>query len=133
MKNHQKILGVLYLAFGLLGAVIAVLLFTVKTGRLLLPAKMSMFANAYGYASVIAWLFALIAMPALITGIALFKRLLWARMSALVLGFLSLFIIPLGTALGIYAIWVLVNNEAFSELESDIDESMLPRVFPPYH
>jgi hypothetical protein len=133
MKNHHKILGVLYLAFGLLSAVIAVLLFNVKTGRLILPAKMSMFANAYGYASVIALLFALESLPAIITGIALIMRKFWARFSALVLAFFCLFIIPLGTALGIYTIWVLVNNAAFSELDSEVDESMQPRVFPPYH
>ncbi|MGH7599961.1 MAG: hypothetical protein ACREOI_26705 [bacterium] len=133
MKNHLKILGIFYFAFGLLGAVIAVLLFLVKTGRLFLPAKMSMFANAHGYASVIALLFALISLPAIITGIALLMRKFWASFSALVLAFLSLFIIPLGTALGIYAIWVLVNTPTFSELDSEVDESMLPRVFPPYH
>ncbi len=133
MKNNHKILGALYLAFGLLGAVIAVLLFLVKTGRLFLPAKLSMFANAQGYASVIALLFAFISLPAIITGIALIMRKFWARFSALVLAFFSLFIVPLGTALGIYTIWVLVNNAAFSELDSEVDESMLPRVFPPYH
>ncbi|MGH7456007.1 MAG: hypothetical protein ACRENG_31930 [bacterium] len=133
MKNHLKILGVFYLAFGLLGAVIAVLLFLVKAGHLFLPAKPSMFANAYGYASVIALLFAFISMPAIITGIALILRKFWARFLALVLAFFSLFIVPLGTALGIYTIWVLVNTPTFSELDSEVDESMLPRVFPPYH
>jgi hypothetical protein len=133
MKNHVKILGVFYLAFGLLGAVIAVLLFLVKTGQLILPAKLSMFANANGYASVIALLFALISLPAMITGIGLLLRKFWAKFSALFLAFLSLFIVPLGTALGIYTIWILVNNPAFSELDSEVDESMLPRVFPPYH
>jgi len=133
MKDHLKILGILYFAFGLLGAVIAALLFLVKTGRLFLPAKMSMFATAHGYASVIALLFALISLPAIITGIALLMRKFWASFSALVLSFLCLFIIPLGTALGIYTIWALVNNAAFSELDSEVDDSMLPRVFPPYH
>jgi hypothetical protein len=133
MKNHHKILGVFYLVFGLLGAVVAVLLFNVKTGRLMLPAKLSMFANAYGYASVLALLFALESLPAIVTGIALLLRKSWARFSALVLAFFSLFIVPLGTALGIYTIWVIVNNAAFSELDSEVEESALPRVFPPYH
>lgn len=133
MKNHHKILGVLYLAFGLLGAVVAVLLFSVKTGRLILPAKLSMIANAYGYASVLALLFALESLPAIVTGIALLLRKFWAKFSALVLAFFSLLIGPLGTALGIYTIWVLVNSPEFSELDFDVDESLLPRVFPPYH
>jgi len=134
MKNHLKILGVLYLAFGLLGLVMAGLLFEVKTGRLILPAKLSMFSSAHGYVSVIGLIFAIEAIPAIITGVALLKRILWARMSAMALGFLNLFIIPLGTALGIYTLWVLINDTSLSESNSEtVDEKMLPRVFPPYH
>jgi hypothetical protein len=134
MENRLKTLGIFYLAFGLLGLVIAALLVGVKTGRLLLPAKMSMIANAHGYVSVIALIFALEALPAIITGLALLKQALWAKMSAMALGFVNLFIIPLGTALGIYTIWILVNNEAQDESKSEpVNESLLPRVFPPYH
>jgi hypothetical protein len=134
MKNHLKILGVFYLAFGLLGIVIAGLFFNVKTGHLVLPGMMSMFANAHGYVSVMALIFALESVPALVTGFALLKRQLWAKMSALVLGFLSLFIIPLGTALGLYTLWVLINDQTLSESNSEfVDEATLPRVFPPYH
>lgn len=42
----------------------------------------------------------------------LFQRESWARTLALVLGFVSLINIPLGTALGIYTIWVLMSPEA---------------------
>ncbi len=134
MKNHLKILGIFYLVFGLLGLAMAVLLFEVKTGRLLLPAKLSMFSSPHGYVSVIALIFAIEALPAIATGLALLNRLLWARMSAITLGFLNLFIIPLGTALGIYTLWVLINDPALSESNSEtVDEKMLPRVFPPYH
>jgi hypothetical protein len=133
MKNHLRTLGLFYLAFGLLGAVIAVLLVGVKTGRLFLPGKMSMIANAHGYVSVIAMIFTVEAIPAIITGIALIQRRLWARMSALALSFVNLFIIPLGTALGIYSLWVLINDTTLSESDSEfVDESQLPRVFPPY-
>lgn len=36
----------------------------------------------------------------------------WARMVAIVLGVLALFHPPLGTALGIYTLWVLLSNDA---------------------
>jgi hypothetical protein len=133
MKNHLKILGVFYLIFGMLGLVMAFLLFEVKTGRLMLPARLSMFSSANGYVSVIGLIFALESIPALVTGVALLKKILWARMSAIALGFLNLFIIPLGTALGIYTLWVLINDTTFSESSSEeVDEKMQPRVFPPY-
>lgn len=134
MKNHLKTLGLFFLIFGLLGAVIGFLLFAVKTGRLFFPGKMSMIANPNGYVSVIALIFAFEAIPAMVTGIALLQRRLWARMSGLVLSFVSLFIIPLGTALGIYGLWVLINDTTLSESDSEfVDERKLPRVFPPYH
>lgn len=134
MKNHLKTLGIFFLIFGLLGAVIGFLLFEVKTGRLFFSGKMSLIANPNGYVSVIALIFAFEAIPAMVTGIALLQRRLWARMSGLVLSLVSLFIIPLGTALGIYGLWVLINDTTLSESESEfVDEKKLPRVFPPYH
>jgi hypothetical protein len=44
----------------------------------------------------------------LILAWGLFERERWARMLGLVLGFLALVRFPLGTALGIYTLWVLL-------------------------
>ena len=45
----------------------------------------------------------------------LLERQPWARVLALVLGFVSLIHIPFGTALGIYTIWVLLPAQADEE------------------
>jgi signal transduction histidine kinase len=50
-------------------------------------------------------------------GRAIRRRKPWARLVALVLSVLHLFILPFGTALGAYALWVLVHNEARHEFE----------------
>jgi hypothetical protein len=47
----------------------------------------------------------------------LFERERWARMLGLVLGFLALVRFPLGTALGIYTLWVLLPEESGREYE----------------
>jgi hypothetical protein len=47
----------------------------------------------------------------------LFEREPWARMLGLVLGFLALLRFPLGTALGIYTLWVLLPQESGVEYE----------------
>jgi hypothetical protein len=133
MTNHLKILGILYLLFGALGAAIAAVFLNSQTGHLSLKGVSTMLASPSGFVAVIAFLFALQALPALIAGFALLKRYPWSRFLALVLGFLSLFIVPLGTALGIYALWVVSNDRAFSESDAEVKESALPRVFPPYH
>jgi hypothetical protein len=41
----------------------------------------------------------------------------WARMLAIVLGCISLIHLPLGTALGIYTLWVLLPEDAASEYQ----------------
>lgn len=49
---------------------------------------------------------------------ALYERQPWARYLGLVLGFLALFRIPFGTALGIYTIWVLLPEASGREYEA---------------
>ncbi len=47
----------------------------------------------------------------------LFERAPWARMLGLVIGFLALLRFPLGTALGIYTLWVLLPEESGREYD----------------
>jgi uncharacterized membrane protein len=58
------------------------------------------------------------AIAGMIAGIGLLARSPWARMLAIVLGCISLIHFPLGTALGIYTLWVLVPAGADSEYRS---------------
>jgi hypothetical protein len=57
----------------------------------------------------------------------LFEREPWARMLGLVLGFLGLLRFPLGTALGIYTLWVLLPENSGREYER------LARSGAPFH
>ena len=49
------------------------------------------------------------------TGWGLWQREPWARIVALILGVLALLQFPVGTALGIYTLWVLLPNDAAAE------------------
>jgi hypothetical protein len=51
----------------------------------------------------------------IIAGWGLMDRQPWARIPAIILGFLSLLHFPIGTALGVYTLWVLMP--AYSEME----------------
>ena len=62
--------------------------------------------------SSVGGLLMILSIPSIIGGIALYKRQAWGRILALVLCLLSLISIPFGTALGIYGIWVLLNDES---------------------
>ena len=53
----------------------------------------------------------------LIAGWGLIERQSWARILAIILAIFSLIHIPLGTALGIYTLWVLLPAESAQEYE----------------
>lgn len=53
-----------------------------------------------------------------LAGWGLLERRPWARMLAIVLGVLALFKFPLGTALGIYTLWVLAPAQSEAEYRS---------------
>jgi hypothetical protein len=59
--------------------------------------------------------FMAIAVAGALAGWGLMERRPWARMLAIVLGVLSLFKFPLGTALGIYTLWVLAPASSEAE------------------
>lgn len=48
-------------------------------------------------------------------GLGLQQRRPWARVTAIILGVLALFHPPLGTALGVYTLWVLLPDERGDE------------------
>ncbi len=47
----------------------------------------------------------------IVGGIALLQRRPWARILVLILSLLSLVFFPVGTAYGIYALWVLMKDD----------------------
>jgi zinc-ribbon domain len=53
----------------------------------------------------------------LVTAWGLFERRPWARILAIILGFLALLRFPFGTALGIYTLWVLLPGAAGQEYD----------------
>lgn len=54
----------------------------------------------------------MISLLGLVTGIGLLRRKPWARVLALVGAVLKLFNVPIGTAIGAYTFWVLMQAEA---------------------
>lgn len=54
---------------------------------------------------------------AFVTGYALLNRASWGRILAIVAGILALFKFPLGTALGIYTLWVLLPSPSGAEYD----------------
>jgi hypothetical protein len=112
MRNHLSLLGTLYIAFGAVGVIIAAFVFLSVTGGGLLTGDATVIAITASVGFFVALFFAVISLPLIVTGLGLLKRRPWSRPAGLVLAALNLFNVPFGTALGIYAFWVLLQDDA---------------------
>ena len=123
VQEHIRLLGILWMAMGALNAVGGVVLFIVAN---------TIFGRGPGWVGpgasgapflrpllTFLGIFVLLkAVAAFAAGWGLLQRESWARVLALVIGFLSLFNPPFGTALGIYTLWVLLPANAEQEYQS---------------
>jgi zinc transporter ZupT len=118
MRQHIDILGWLFVVMGALGFVTAVIVFAAVGAGGLLTGDAKVAALLTGIGFFIAVLVAIFSVPNIVVGWGLLKRKGWSRIAALILGCLGLLSFPLGTVLGIYALWVLTKPEAQALLSS---------------
>ncbi|MGH9735128.1 MAG: zinc-ribbon domain-containing protein [Candidatus Acidiferrales bacterium] len=130
VTRHLKILASLWLVYAILRLMGAFWFFVI--GHAFLPGLINgwmgdgpwgngwPFAHGFPFGIFgggIEFWFAGFAVLEIITAWGLFERRPWARILALVLGFLTLLHFPFGTALGIYTLWVLLPGAAGQEYE----------------
>ncbi len=111
MDKHLSIVAALHIGFGILGLIGAFFFFLLMAGIGFLAddPQAHMILTLIG--TFIAAIVVLTSIPGLIGGIGLWRRKGWARVLILIVSALNLLNFPLGTALGIYSIWVLVHEE----------------------
>jgi len=116
LERHLHTLGILWIVMG---------------GLFMIPALLFMAFGASGHMivrsrEILAGLFpllvylmsgtmVLLAAGGICVGLGLMQRRPWARAAAIILGVLALFHPPLGTALGVYTLWVLLADETGHE------------------
>ena len=111
MEKHITIVAMLSIVFGTIGVLIGAFLFVIISGGGAISGDPTA-ENITGIvATCLGGFFVLISVPDIIAGIGLLKRRSWARILAFALAILDLMNIPIGTAIGIYIIWVLMNDE----------------------
>lgn len=118
MNKHLDLLGYFYIALGVLGVLAAfgVLIIVVGGGLLSGDQEAILITGVVG--TVVAAFITLVSLPGFIAGYGLLKRRSWARALILVLAILNLFNFPLGTALGLYTFWVLLQDETIDLLST---------------
>jgi hypothetical protein len=118
MDTHIQLIGWLNIALGILGLLIAIFAFTILIGVGLISRDNNAMIVLGIIATLVSALLGVLSIPGIIAGYGLLRRRMWARYLALVIGFLSLFNVPLGTLVGGYTIWVLLPEEVAAEFRS---------------
>ena len=112
MDRHISILGMLFVIYHALGLLAGLGLFALLSGIGLFSGDL----QAAGILTIIGTglglFLVVVSLPGFIAGVGLLQRKSWSRILALIVGFLNLFNVPIGTALGVYTIWALMNPDA---------------------
>lgn len=130
MRDHIKILGILNIVLGSLGALIGVLVMVAMGGlaTFLAWGVGDSASDIDGARAVAPWMGLLgvviagfimtLSIPSIIGGWGLLKYKRWSRVLMIIVSALNLLHIPIGTALGVYGLWVLTNDQAVQLLET---------------
>jgi len=118
VADHRNLLAILWTVYGVfhligafvvwvLGSTFLPRLFQMHPPQNMPPGGFAFLAPLFGMLGIIVLGKGLLCLAA---GLGLMQKRHWARTYALVAGFISLFSVPVGTALGIYTIWVLMSQ-----------------------
>ena len=111
MENHVKAVGIIHIAFSVMGIIAAIIVFTVLNIVAKMPdVEEEAMRVLQIVGMIVPWFIIVLSLPGVIGGIGLLKQQNWARILILIKAFLDLVSFPLGTAVGIYSIWVLFDK-----------------------
>jgi hypothetical protein len=124
VREHVRLVGILWMAYSALhavGGVVVIIVAQVIFGHMMHipngpPPEVTVWLRPI--LSVVGWLLLVKAAAGLVAGWGLLQRQEWARTVALVVGFVALLNVPLGTALGIYTLWVLLPAQSDEEYKA---------------
>jgi len=113
MQKHVTIVGALHIGYAAWGVLWAVIVFMIMLGIGMVAIVDDETARGIltTVGCIVPGLLAALAIPGIVGRIGVLRLRPWARYLVLVLSVLALFSIPIGTAMGIYSIWVLVQDE----------------------
>jgi hypothetical protein len=124
VSSHVDLVGILFIIWGVLTALIGLSMLSLGVAAVAILASANRAAGPGGSANIdvaaglTAATFGVLAIIAIIwgaahvaVGVPLRRRRPSARILALTLGAVDVVLLPYGTALGCYAMWVLLNEE----------------------
>ena len=119
MQKHIQLLGVIYIAYHAIGLLFAWLIWGVLSSIGLMSGDPQAAAIMTLIGTVVAGLLLILSVPGVVGGVGILKGWWWSRYLVLVLGLFNLLHVPLGTILGVYTFWVLMQDESVAFFEAD--------------
>ena len=126
MSSHVELVGFLFIIWGLLTTLVGLSTLALGVGAVALITSASRGGSGGQFAAgLTVAAFTTLAIIAIVWGVAhtlvgvsVRRHNASARLVALMLGSVDLLLLPYGTALGVYALWVLLNEEGKALFQS---------------
>ncbi len=123
MHKEIELLGALHIAISILYTVVFSAIYAVLLSKGFFSDKESSANIQLVILAVVGIFLMLFAISGVIAALGIIRNRPWAQMMILILGCLDLICVPLGTALGIYTIWIFMHSE-ISDSKVTNDESI---------
>ena len=127
MSSHVDLVGVLFIIWGILTLLVGLSTLALAVAAAAIITSASRGSGGQWAAGFTAAAFLTLAVIAIVWGVAhiavgvpLRRRHHAARLLALTLGAVDLLLLPFGTALGCYTLWVLLNEEGKKLFTADL-------------
>jgi hypothetical protein len=122
MDSHKRILGIIFTVTSILSILVALFLniffsalwtFVISQANQDDALPLEFISLIFQY---VPWIIIVFSIPSLIAGIGLLNKASWAMTLALILGCLKLISFPIGTAIGVYTIWVYSEDQKLTKV-----------------
>jgi hypothetical protein len=120
MRDHVRLIAILSIVWSAIGLLIGTLILSLVGGFGLLAASQAAVQdpNAAAAPAIVGLIVAglgilmiVLTLPGILAGWGLLNTKPWARILTIVLSALNLLNVPIGTALGVYGLWVMTHRE----------------------
>mgnify|MGYP001198494830 CR=1 FL=1 len=114
MEGHVRTVAILHIVLSIMGFFLSIVIYLVLNLILGFTDVNELRIIFSIVANIVAGFLFVISIPGLIGGIGLYKFKEWARILILIVSALKLLNFPVGTAVGIYSIWALVQKDSIA-------------------
>jgi hypothetical protein len=130
-ESHVDLVGVLFMVWGGLTILIGASTLALGMAAAALISSAAQAGRGQFAASLTAATFTVLALLAVLwgaahlaVGVLVRRRRHWSRLGAVLLGSVDLLLLPYGTALGVYALWILLREDTKRLFEEPVTASL---------